>query len=193
VIIDLSRETVPTKASIYDRIHFGVIRIVHEGLYGFFVNPYPLLTQAGLKRGQQVLEVGCGPGFFTAPAAKIVGETGHVCALDINPAAVEHVREKIKRSGLANVEAKLVDASETGLPKESIDLAFLFGVMYSFKDVIKVLREMHRVLKTKGTLSIQSGMPADELREIVSGERLFHFIDRTRRISIFEKLDANNQ
>jgi predicted methyltransferase len=71
----------------YDRVHFAIIRIVHENLYGLLVNPYGRLTRAGLKRGQRVIEVGCGPGFFTVPAAKIVGEAGYVYALDINAAA----------------------------------------------------------------------------------------------------------
>jgi len=84
-------------ASKHDRIHFAIIRFVHETVYGVFVNPYRRLTQAGLGSGQRVLEVGCGPGFFTVPAAKITGEAGFVYALDINPAAIEHVRHKVDR------------------------------------------------------------------------------------------------
>jgi ubiquinone/menaquinone biosynthesis C-methylase UbiE len=63
-------------------MHFGIIRFVHETLYGLFVNPYNRLSTAGLKPGRNVLEVGCGPGFFTIPAAKIVGDEGFVYALD---------------------------------------------------------------------------------------------------------------
>jgi len=33
-------------------------------------NPYKTLEEAGLKSGQKVLEIGCGPGFFTIPTAK---------------------------------------------------------------------------------------------------------------------------
>jgi len=180
-----------TTASRYDRLHFGIIRFVHETLYGVFVNPYDLLTRAGLKPGQQVLEVGCGPGFFTIPAAKIVREAGHVCALDINAAAVEHVRSKIARSGLANVEVKLADAGETGLARDCVDVVFLFGVMLALRDVNKVLREMHRVLKSEGTLSIQSGMAENEVRRIVSANGLFGFREKTKRVLVFEKLEAS--
>ena len=55
-----------------------MISFVHDNLYGLFVNPYKLLNVAGLKPGQKVLEVGCGLGFFTILATKIVGEKGRV-------------------------------------------------------------------------------------------------------------------
>ena len=107
MVADMSAMKGPKGASRYDQIHFAMIRIVHEDLYGLFVNPYGPLTEAGVKRAQRVLEVGCGPGFFTIPAAKIVGEAGYVYAVDINPAAVKHVNRKIIREGLKNVESSL--------------------------------------------------------------------------------------
>jgi len=185
--VDICVNTDGQEISRYDRLHFATIRIVHETLYGVFVNPYRLLTQAGLRRGQRVLEVGCGPGFFTIPAAKIAGETGRVIALDINPAAVEYVSRKIAGSGLANVETRLADATETRLVDESVDLAFLFGVMHSFKDVNKLLREMNRVLTPNGILSIQSRLPEKELLETVGATQLFKFREATKGVYVFEK------
>jgi ubiquinone/menaquinone biosynthesis C-methylase UbiE len=66
--------------------------LVHEDLYGLFRDPYKALRAAGLEPGQKVLEVGCGPGFFTVPAAKTVGQGGIVYALDVNPLAIGKVR-----------------------------------------------------------------------------------------------------
>ena len=190
-MMNILSEVNVARATKYDHVHFGIIRIVHEGLYGLFVDPQRLLAQAGIRDGQRVLEVGCGPGFFTIPAAKMAGETGYVYALDINPVAVEHVRRKITRARLGNVEVRLADASETGLPSGRIDVAFLFGVMKAFKDVSKVLREMHRVLRTTGALSIRSGIPAHKLAQIVTRDGLFAIKERTRGVSIFEKIGAD--
>jgi ubiquinone/menaquinone biosynthesis C-methylase UbiE len=176
-MINISSEINSASATKYDKLHFGMIRIVHEGLSG----------------GQRVLEVGCGPGFFTIPAAKIAGGSGHVYALDINPVAVEHVQRKIAHAGLGNVEARLADASETGLPSQSVDVVFLFGVMHAFKDVSKVLREMHRVLRSKGTLSIRSGVPADKLVETVSADGLFSVREEIRGLCIFEKIGGDGR
>ena len=174
--------------SIYDRVHFRMISFVHDTLYSLFVNPYELLNAAGLKSGQKVLEVGCGPGFFTIPAAKIVGEKGKVYTIDVNPVAVETVRRKVKEKDLKNIEAILADASETGLPDESIDVAFLFGVIHALGDVDAVMREMHRVLKAKGVLSIQrSWWSEKKLLDAVTKKGLFSFREKIGRVFKFEK------
>ena len=53
---------------------FRIISLMYDNpLLPYFRNPQRLLKAAGLKPGQKVLGVGCGPGFFTIPAAKIVG------------------------------------------------------------------------------------------------------------------------
>jgi len=174
--------------SIYDRVHFRMISFVHDTLYRFFVNPYKLLNSAGLKPGQKVLEIGCGPGFFTIPAAKIVGEKGSVYALDINPVAIKTVRRKIKEKGLKNVKVILADASETGLPEESVDVAFLFGVIHALDDVDAVMQETHRVLKVKGVLSIQKPWwPEKKLLDAVTKNGLFSFKEKTGGVFKFEK------
>jgi len=165
-----------------DRIEFGFIRFVHETLYGLFVNPYDRLNAAGLKPGQKVLEVGCGPGFFTIPAAKIVGDEGFVYALDLNSFAVEHVRRKVERSGQGNVKVVYADAIKTGLPEGSIDVAFLFSVIHAFSEVGEVMKEMHRVLKADGIMSIQSGWPEQKLLDAVTANGPFHLIEKNKRL-----------
>ncbi len=176
------------KLSVYNRIHFRMMSFVHDTLYGLFLNPYKLLNAAGLKPGQKVLEVGCGPGFFTIPAAKIVGDKGKVYALDVNPVAVETVRRKIMENNLKNVKIMLADASETGLPDESIDVAFLFGVIHALKDVDAVMREMHHILKVKGILSVQKSWWSEKrLLDAVTKNNLFSFKEKNSRVFKFEK------
>jgi ubiquinone/menaquinone biosynthesis C-methylase UbiE len=174
--------------SKHDKIEFGVIRFVHETLYGLFVNPYDRLGTAGLKPGQKVLEVGCGPGFFTIPAARIVGDGGFVYALDINPIAVEHVQRKVKRLCPGTVEVIRADANKTGLPDESVDVAFLFSVIHAFPDAGKVMKEMHRVLKSNGVLSILSRWSQQKLVDVVAANGFFHLREKTGRVFKFDKI-----
>jgi len=161
-------------------MNFKMMSFIHETLYGLFRDPEKALNAAGLESGQNVLEVGCGPGFFTIPAAKIVGETGNILALDVNPFAVEHVREKIEAAGLTNTKALLANAAQTTLPDHSFDLTFLFGLGRPIGDRDKMWSELHRLLKPAGILSVEGGLqPPGEL---------FQHVAQQGRISRFRKI-----
>jgi len=168
------------KQSSANRISFKMMSFVHETLYGLFRDPYKALNAAGLEPGQKVLEVGCGPGFFTIIAARIVGEVGSVLALDVNPFAVEHVRQKIAAASMTNVKTILADATRTDLPDQSFDLIFLFGLALPIGDRDKMCIELHRLLRSEGTLSIEG-----RLRPPFG---LFHSVKRQGRISQFRKV-----
>lgn len=167
------------KVSLSDRIHFGMMSLVHETLYGLFRDPYKALKAAGLEPGQRVLEVGCGPGFFTVPAARMVGEEGYVCALDISPLALGRVRGKVDEAGVSNVETMLADAAQTGLPDQSFDLVFVFGLGRPVGDMESILVELHRLLKPGSVLAVEGGLEAP------SG--LFEPTGQQGRISRFRK------
>ena len=168
------------KHSSTHRISFKMMSFVHETLYGLFRDPYKALNAAGLEPGQKVLEVGCGPGFFTLIAARIVGEVGSVLALDVNPFAVEHVRQRIAAAGMTNVKTMLADVIRIDLPDQSFDLIFLFGFPRPIGNMDKIWIELHRLLRQEGTLSIEG-----RLRPPFG---LFYSVKRQGRISQFRKV-----
>lgn len=159
------------------RISFQMMSLIHETLYGLFRDPYKALNAAGLEAGQQVLEIGCGPGFFTVPAARIVGETGSVLAVDVNPLAAEHVQRKIETEGAANAKAMSANAARMDLPDQFFDLAFVFGFAHPIGGIEAIWLELYRLLKPTGILSIEGRLrPPGELFQLVKrGGRIFRF------------------
>jgi demethylmenaquinone methyltransferase/2-methoxy-6-polyprenyl-1,4-benzoquinol methylase len=158
---------------------FKMMSFIHETLYGLFRDPYKALQAAGLETGQRVLEIGCGPGFFTIPASRIVGEGGSIVALDVNPLAVEHVQKKIDEAGAANAEVIVADAAQMDLPEQAFDLIFLFGLARPIGSMQAIWAELHRLLKPGGTVSVEGRLrPPTEL---------FQPVNREGRISRFRK------
>ena len=89
--------------------HFKVMAFIHDNpLRRIFDNPIKTLKAAGIQPGQQVLEVGCGPGFFTIPAVKLVGDNGCIHAIDLHPLAIKMVEKKLQKNSLTNLKVTIL-------------------------------------------------------------------------------------
>ena len=110
-----------------------------------------------VQEGQTVLDYGCGTGSFTIPAAKIVGTSGKVYALDCFPRQLGMVKEESRKEGLTNIET-ILSNSKTDLPDECIDVIWMCDVLHEVKERRAVLEELHRVLRREGVLAMYDGM-----------------------------------
>ena len=121
----------------------------------WLMNPVKTLQGAGIQPGQTVLEVGCGTGFFTIPAAELIGDQGCLVAMDALSDYTKQVSKKVQSAGLKNVRVLKRDALDTGLDAASIDKVLLFGVIpFPFLPLNLLLPEMHRIIKPEGRLAV---------------------------------------
>jgi precorrin-6B methylase 2 len=87
-----------------------------------------LLEDAGLKRGDRVLDVGCGGGHVALDMARIVGSKGHVLGIDFDPHVLELAREDARKAGARTVEFETADAHTfNGGPFSFIHARFLLS------------------------------------------------------------------
>lgn len=121
----------------------------------WILNPVKTLRGADVKPGETILEVGCGTGFFTIPAAQMIGDQGCLVAMDVSSGFIEQVAKKAQIADLKNVRIVKRDALDTGLDTASIDKVLLFGVIpFPLLPLNRLLPEMHRVLKPEGILAV---------------------------------------
>ena len=147
-----------------------------------------ILEEVEIRPGFHILDFGCGPRSYSIIAAKLVGTTGKVYALDIHPLAIQRVQKVASNKGLTNVETIQSDCA-TGLKNESIDLVLLCDILHDLSEPDAVLRELHRVLKQNGTLSCNDHhLKGDEMISGVTGGGLFRLSKKGKRIYNFTKL-----
>jgi ubiquinone/menaquinone biosynthesis C-methylase UbiE len=139
------------------------------------------LRKVGIRKGQIVLDFGCGSGNYAIPAARIAGREGKVYALDKKRWGVwpcEGLGDLAKRADLGSPSARKSESRGLGnivmmktsgelkiaLEAESVDVVLLYDVLHYYYfpvagDRRRLLREVYRVLKPDGFISFYPGDP----------------------------------
>jgi SAM-dependent methyltransferase len=125
-----------------------------EEVWEGFFNPADMLESLGLGNDvKDVVELGCGYGTFTLPAARVIG--GRIYALDLEPAMITRVAGRARAAGIGNIVPEQRDfvADGLGLEDKSIDYALVFHILHAERPV-ELLRETCRVLKPGGRAGV---------------------------------------
>ncbi len=147
-----------------------------------------ILREADIKLGSHVLDYGCGPGGYIPPLAELVGPTGYIYALDVNPAAITATERAALRRKIENVRTITSDRS-TGLPDESVDTVLLYDTFHNLSQPDDVLRELHRVLNDEGVLSFSDHhMDEQDILAGVTGSGTFELARKGRMTYSFAKV-----
>lgn len=122
------------------------------------IDPYSIFTKIGLSQGMRVADMGCGrTGHFVFPAAKIVGETGVVYAVDILKDVLENINSWVKIRALNNIQVIWSDIeilNKTPIPPKSLDMCLFVNVLFGIKNKQTTLMEAARLLKDDGKIVV---------------------------------------
>ncbi|MCK4859468.1 MAG: class I SAM-dependent methyltransferase [Candidatus Omnitrophica bacterium] len=111
------------------------------------------LKEIGVKKGQTILDFGCGEGHYSIPAAKIVGDKGKVYALDKDINSLNVLKNIMQQNAISNIEI-INEDSRVPLENESVDIALCYDVIHYEKNRKIIYNEVYRLLKPTGFLSV---------------------------------------
>ena len=119
--------------------------------------PDRILEETGIGPGICVLDYGCGPGRYAVKFAELVGEEGKVYALDIHHLAVDAVKKKTGKCGIANIEPVLIEGYDSTLPDRVADVVCAIDMFWIIKSPTEFLAELKRIIKDDGILIVDDG------------------------------------
>jgi len=174
---------------IWNLLLFPAGLIMGSKIRSFLSKPEKTLKGADIAPGQTVVEVGCGTGFFTIAAARMIGDQGCLIAMDLLSGYVNQVTKKVQKADLNNVKVIQRDALSTGLDDSSIDKILLFGVIpFPSLPLNRLLPEMHRILKPDGKIAVWLFPVAGVVPNSILKSGLFSFINKQNGVYNYQKL-----
>lgn len=113
-----------------------------------------LMQELPIEKGDTVVDMGCGSGYFARLMSPLVGRRGRVLCVDIQPQMIEIARRLAQEAGLANIEFVLSTATDPKLPDGEIDLILLVDVYHEFAEPKPMLEAMRRALAPDGVAAL---------------------------------------
>ena len=107
-----------------------------------------------IKEGMTVLDVGCGPGFFSIDLARMVGKSGRVIASDLQEGMLQKLRDKIRGTELEErITLHRCAVNKIGV-LEDVDFVLAFYMIHEIPNQEGFLNEIKSILKSDGQLFI---------------------------------------
>jgi ubiquinone/menaquinone biosynthesis C-methylase UbiE len=128
---------------------------------GWLASPLRALVQNPKKilrdlvgPGDTAMDIGCGPGFFTLPLARLVGDGGKVVAVDRQPEMLDMLRRRAGGAGLlSRIRPHACPADAIAYPGP-VDFVLAFYMVHEVPDQTRFLAEIHDLLRPGGRLLV---------------------------------------
>jgi len=119
----------------------------------YLQNPQKILKPF-INEGMRVLDIGCGPGFFSIELAKMVGNSGKVFAVDLQEGMLQKIRDKIKGTELEERIVLIKSEKDNFTVPEKVDFILAFYMVHEVPDKNKLFKDLINILDDKGQLFV---------------------------------------
>jgi len=117
-----------------------------------FINHPERILRSLVNPGDTVIDLGCGPGYFTLPLAELVGPVGHVIAVDVQQGMLDLMSARAQAAGLSSRIRPLLVTPDGPVDAGQANVVLAFWVLHESPDQRTFLQNSYDLLKTGGLL-----------------------------------------
>ncbi|MTI69624.1 MAG: class I SAM-dependent methyltransferase [Firmicutes bacterium] len=158
--------------------------------------PKETLKKLYLKKGEDVLDIGCGIGYFTMAASEIIGDNGKVYATDVSRDMLKELEIRLHKKRKDNVKVIKGFEYDTDIEETLVDFILISNVLHEVEDKKEFLNNYLKKLKNGGKLAIiewkktitKSGPPYKERIDIKKLLKIF----KEHNIEIIKDIDLTD-
>lgn len=123
------------------------------------LGPEETIRRADIQTGHNVLDLGCGSGRITIPAAEKVGPNGKVLAMDLQKGMISKLDKKLRSASIDNIETRQADLDELVFGNEQFDRIILVMLIGELKHPERLFEKLKLILKADGMVSVSEVFP----------------------------------
>jgi len=116
--------------------------------------PQLVIDALDIKPGQTIADLGAGSGYYSFRIAALVGPTGKVLAIDIEPTMLAAISQRAGREHVTNIATIRSSARDPNLAPHSVDLLFMVDVYHELEYPYEVLTKVREALKPGGRVAL---------------------------------------
>lgn len=124
-----------------------------ESQWQRYMSPVTILPKFLTRTNMTLVDLGCGAGYFTIPAAKMIND-GHVYAVDRQQDMVHTTLTRARAEALTNIDGIIALATNLPIPDASVDAVLMSMMFHHVDEQTQMLNEVKRVLRPNGILYI---------------------------------------
>jgi len=159
------------------------VRVFEDPERDTWQKPRTVVRVLGLDEGQTVADLGAGTGYFTRYLASIVGRSGTVYAVDVEPAMLEFIRTREDFREFRNIVTVEADPDDPKLPQGELDLILVVDTWHHIDDRLAYLEHLERALVPSGRVAVIDFHEG----ELPVGPPAGHKLPRDAVVAEFEK------